>query len=267
MEMAFTKYCGYFWPGHLLFMGRCPATTVHNHYALQVIVNREGLFQLLTDGSSVECGGIIVGSDHPHLLISPCDAHSWIHLLIDHQSDVAKTLARRHLGKGKVKILDDDLINRLRGCIGTPGNDLGSCGQARDVYKKLVTELDGYSDEHAVEAVDPRIQATLDLLQGKYLARKVAVADLAREACLSESRLRHLFTEQIGIPLRRHILWVRLMTAVQFAVQGASLTEAAHSAGFSDSAHLSRTYRRMYGITLSEVVKNSRFVQVISCFS
>jgi AraC-like DNA-binding protein len=76
----------------------------------------------------------------------------------------------------------------------------------------------------------------------------------------------HLFTEQIGIPLRRYVLWLRLMTAVQFAVQGESLTEAAHRAGFSDSAHLCRTFRRMYGITLSGLVKNSQFVQVISCF-
>jgi len=30
--------------------------------------------------------------------------------------------------------------------------------------------------------------------------------------------------------------------------QGASLTEAAHGAGFSDSPHLSRTFRRMFGI-------------------
>jgi len=55
------------------------------------------------------------------------------------------------------------------------------------------------------------------------------------------------------------------MTAVQFAVQGESLTEAAHNAFFSDSAHLSRTFRRMYGITLSGILKNSRFVQVIFC--
>jgi AraC-like DNA-binding protein len=266
MKTALSKYCGYFWAGHFLYLGRCPANTVHMHYALQVIVNREGPFQLLTKGSTVECEGVVVGSGCPHQLLSPGNSHSWIHLLIDHESDVARAIAKRHLGKGNFKILDGDLLKRLRGCIGVSGNFLGSCRQAGTVYNKLITELGGYSDQPAA-AVDPRIKAAINLLKGKYLTRKVAVAELARQTCLSESRLRHLFTEQIGIPLRRYILWVRLMTAVQFAVQGESLTHAAHGAGFSDSAHLCRTFRRMYGITLSGLLKNSRFVQVISCFS
>ena len=266
MEQAISKYCGYFWAGHFLYLGRCPANTVHMHYALQVIVNREGLFQLRRDKSSIECGGVIVGSGCPHQLLSPDNAHAWIHLLIDHESDVAKAIAERHLGEGDFKVLDGDLLKRLRKCIEVPGNFLGSCREAGNVYDKLVNELGGYP-EQPTKSVDPRIKAAIDLLKGKYLSRKVVVTDLALHACLSESRFRHLFTEQIGIPLRRYVLWLRLMTAVQFAVQGESLTQAAHSAGFSDSAHLCRTFRRMYGITLSGLVKNSRFVQVISCFS
>jgi AraC-like DNA-binding protein len=34
---------------------------------------------------------------------------------------------------------------------------------------------------------------------------------------------------------------------------GASLTEAAHAAGFSDSAHLSRTFRRMFGVSAASL--------------
>jgi len=266
MEKEFLKYCGYFWAGHFLYLGRCPANSEHMHYALQVIVNREGLFRLRRGESSIECGGAVIGPGRPHQLFSPSDCHSWIHLLIDHEAEVAKTIARRHLGEGGVKILDGALLERLRGCIDTPGNFLGSCGEAHDVYRKLVTELDGYAG-HTGEAIDPRIQDAMDLLKEKYLTQKVAIAELARHVCLSQSRLMHLFTGQVGIPIRRYVLWLRLMTAVQFAVKGKSLTEAAHSAGFSDSAHLCRTFRRMYGITLSGLVKNSQFVQVISCFS
>ncbi len=266
METALSKYCGYFWAGHFLYLGRCPANTVHSHYALQVIVNREGPFQLRTDRSTIKCEGVIVGSGCPHQLLSPSNSHSWIHLLIDHESDVAKMIATKHLAQGDLRILDGDLLKRLRRCIGVAGNFLGSCRQADEAYKKIVTELGGYPDQSS-GAIDPRIKSAISLLKKKYLSQKVVVPVIAREVCLSESRLRHLFAEQIGMPLRRYVLWVRLMTAVQFAVQGESLTQAAHNAGFSDSAHLCRTFRRMYGITLSGLVKNSRFVQVISCYS
>ena len=54
MEKEISKYCGYFWAGHFLYMGRCPANTEHMHYDLQVIENREGLFRLQGEGSSIE---------------------------------------------------------------------------------------------------------------------------------------------------------------------------------------------------------------------
>jgi AraC-like DNA-binding protein len=60
--------------------------------------------------------------------------------------------------------------------------------------------------------------------------------------------LRHLFVEQTGLPFRTYLLWLRLTKAVAVFAGGGSLTEAAHEAGFSDSAHFSRTFRRMFGL-------------------
>ncbi len=264
MKKDNTKYYMYFWAGHFLYLGPIIDNCEHTHHALQVIVNRDGLFRLRNDKTSIECGGVVISPDRPHQLLSTSD--SQVHLFIDREAAIAQAIARRHLGEGHVKILDGDLLKRLRGCIDVPGNFLGSCGQANEVYRKLVTELGGYA-EHTGVTVDPRIEAAVQLLKEKYLTRKVSLAELARHACLSESHLAHMFVEQIGIPTRRYVLWRRLMTAFQFAVQGKSLTESAHSAGFSDSAHLSRTYKRMYGISFSSCIKNHGSIQVFSCLS
>jgi AraC-like DNA-binding protein len=44
------------------------------------------------------------------------------------------------------------------------------------------------------------------------------------------------------------VQWLRLIRAVDAHAGGLSLTEAAHAAGFADSAHLSRTFKRMFGM-------------------
>lgn len=259
-----TKYYMYFWAGHFLYLGPVTDNSEHTHHALQIIVNRDGLSRLRIDGSSIEFGGVVISPDVPHQLLSTCD--SQVHLFIDREAAVAEAIASRHLGEGHIKILSGALLKKLRGCIDVPGNFLGPCGQANEVYRRLVTELGGYA-KHAEVTVDPRIKAAVQLIKEKCLTRKVYLDELARHACLSKSHLSHMFTDQIGIPPRRYALWRRLMTAFQLAIQGESLTESAHSAGFSDSAHLSRTYKRMYGISFSDCIKNHGCIQIFSCLS
>jgi AraC-like DNA-binding protein len=65
---------------------------------------------------------------------------------------------------------------------------------------------------------------------------------------LSPSRASHLFVEETGLPFRTFVLWLRVTRAVDAHIAGMSLTEAAQAAGFADSAHLSRTFKRMFGL-------------------
>ena len=75
-----------------------------------------------------------------------------------------------------------------------------------------------------------------------------SAAELARGVGLSSERLRHLFKEQMGLPMRRYVQWLRLLRALTQALGGASMTQAAVDAGFADAAHLTRTSRRMFGL-------------------
>lgn len=95
---------------------------------------------------------------------------------------------------------------------------------------------------------DARIKRALSALD-QQLAGKVSAAALAQAAHLSLSQLERLFADQLGVPIRRLVLWRRLRVALQLALAGSSLTEAAHGAGFADSAHFSRTMKQLFGVT------------------
>jgi AraC-like DNA-binding protein len=75
-------------------------------------------------------------------------------------------------------------------------------------------------------------------------------ACIAQELGLSESRFLHVFKAEMKIAWRPYLLWRRLLCAVNSIQKGRSATEAAYIAGFSDSAHLSRTFRNTFGMTI-----------------
>jgi AraC-like DNA-binding protein len=66
-------------------------------------------------------------------------------------------------------------------------------------------------------------------------------------------RFRHLFMKETGVGFRAYLLWQRLECSLAAYVAGETLTEAAHTGGFADSAHFSRTFRRMFGIAPASV--------------
>ena len=95
---------------------------------------------------------------------------------------------------------------------------------------------------------DPRLERALAALD-QHLAGKVSAQALAQAAHLSLSQLERLFAHQLGLPVRRLVLWRRLRIALHLALAGGTLTDAAHGAGFADSAHFSRTMKQLFGVT------------------
>jgi AraC-like DNA-binding protein len=78
--------------------------------------------------------------------------------------------------------------------------------------------------------------------------------DAAALACLSASRFRARFDAELGLPFRRYRLWRRMAAVMRTVAAGGHLTEAAHAAGFSSSAHLSSTFKRMFGLAASDLL-------------
>ena len=77
----------------------------------------------------------------------------------------------------------------------------------------------------------------------------VSVAKAANMSGLSESRLRTIVRNQLGISLASWLIWRKLKSAGDELIKGANLIDASIAGGFTDQAHFTRSMKRMFGIT------------------
>jgi AraC family transcriptional regulator, arabinose operon regulatory protein len=111
--------------------------------------------------------------------------------------------------------------------------------------------------------LDLRIEKVASWLQ-THAPQTAELKRLSDLCGLSESRLAHLFTDQVGISIRQYLLWVKMRYAAELFVRRKTLSEVAHEIGFSDSSHLSRTFTRYFALTPSYLA-NGKMVQLQIC--
>lgn len=89
-----------------------------------------------------------------------------------------------------------------------------------------------------------------------------SLQDLAVRLGVSYHRMSHLFGQAMGLSYRHWRASVRAQRAAQRFKEPVTLTGIAHEAGFTDSAHLSHTWQRSYGLSPS-FVRHDNSVQAI----
>jgi len=243
-----------FWEGASLWIlsappgQKYPKTDPHSHHVVQVTVALTGRIHF--DGEGERASGGAIG-------IAPNSRHAFegtglvAHLFVASDGKEGRQIARRLFSNGPIASIParllGDLPARLKATFENPrhtDDDLRALGRS------LIARLAG--EGARADAPDARI--------GKWIAwvaprldEAVSLTDAATFIGLSPGRARHLFVQQTGLPFRTYLLWLRLMRAVEMYAGRASLTAAAHGAGFADSAHLSRTFRRMFGIVATSL--------------
>ncbi len=119
------------------------------------------------------------------------------------------------------------------------------------------------SDVLESSARDIRIEQAISWVE-QHLHEKIGLPDVAAQTFLSPERARHLFVQEAGVSFSQFLMWKRIKAAIVHAVRdGASLTEAAARAGFSDQAHFCRLFKRTFGIPAGGLLQNSRSIQFI----
>src|SRR5690606_6243280 len=129
----------------------------------------------------------------------------------------------------------------------------------------LYVKLDRLFQQHDVDqvALDPRVVQVVQLIKSS-VADNLSVGELANEVRLSVPRLVQLFKRQVGVPIRRYRQWHRIYVTAVAVASGRSLTDAAITAGFTDSSHFSNTFRTLLGMKPSNILSHLEHIQIIA---
>lgn len=81
------------------------------------------------------------------------------------------------------------------------------------------------------------------------LEHNISIDDIANVANMSKFHFIRQFRQKFGITPHQYVLSCRVNLARRIIESGKSLNQAAFEAGFADDSHLSRHFKRIYGLT------------------
>jgi AraC-like DNA-binding protein len=247
----------FFWAGQFMYIGKAIDTSIHDHHALQLALSFDHPFYIKTsEGSFKTVMAVIIDSDQAHECRTN-DNH-FLLLNIDPMTTIGRALKKTYLARQSVMELPPEETARF---LETIGQNLDATPfdshHIHDITRQYIHQLCAM-EEHS--DIDDKIKKVMQLLEEKK-DDTLKVEDLAAEVSLSPGHLTHLFKKQVGIPIRKYILWTRILMALQKVFETKNIREAALHAGFSDAPHFNRTFRKMFGLYPSSILKNSQNVQ------
>ncbi len=236
------------WPPLLAARGAGSRSELHAHHTMHFVLGLDGDVRARASrsGAWAPAAGVLTAPDATHAI----DARGAQILLVflDPESEAGAALAARMGGAAFRLISRVECAALAR--VADPGAIMRAEGRE---WTRRALETLGEGEEVAPRRPPhPRVGKVLRLLRaGAAAGGDTSLSALAGAVSLSPGRLMHVFTQSIGIPLRPYLAWLKLQRAAGAIVSGAALSDAAAAAGFSDAAHMTRTFRRMFGVAPS----------------
>lgn len=208
---------------------------------MHLVLGLDGPLRMQTEGGPWESmAGVLTAPDVPHLL--DAEGRQVLIVFLEPESEVGTALAALVPGPFRA------ISNEERDALALGAEPLRIMGPEGSAWTRRVIEVLGVKDFPPPRPIHPRVRKVLRLLRDLPSEGDDSLPALAAKVGLSPGRLMHAFTESIGLPWRPYLAWLRLQRAAAAILAGMPLVEAAHAAGFSDAAHMTRTFRRMLGM-------------------
>ena len=234
------------WPAALFLWGPGSWTDLHRHHCVQLVMALDGTLKFRERARQrwTTCSAVLVKPDAWHEVNAR--GTRVVIAFVDAESELGTALAEGSVST--VQPIPMATVTEWRAQLG----DSATLSATR--VEPWVTET--LLRNRRPSSIDHRVRRVLRELPTRLTkAEAVSLDVVAGRVGLSPSRFLHLFTASVGVPLRPYVLWLRLQCGARELALGKSVTDAAHTAGFADAAHFTRTFRRMIGATPRQVLR------------
>jgi AraC-like DNA-binding protein len=229
--------------GFLLYTGPGGSAVSHSHYAIQLAWSDAAPITLELTADTITTHTVLIPSGQLHALHTSADQMTI--LFVDPRSRAGRTLSR-----AAATTPISELVERMPSRVVPIG---GWPEPAHTWIDRFVTALDPDNEPENAGESSAEVDAAIAFIAAT-LPDVPRLTDAATAVGVSPDRLRRVFRACAGLPFRQFVLWERLRLAVRAVQRGANLTDSAASAGFSDSAHLSRVFKATFGLSPSSVL-------------
>lgn len=216
-------------------------TEFHAHPAVEIIIAKKGLFSIETPDEMIpDLDFVIIDSNLKHRVFSK-NCHVQLLMFESYNSLFFDFLKQKGIE------LEDGIFVRTNG----------------ENNSEFFNEMLSFGDENNLkEVAEVRTEICLKTFETENLEYQKMLEILKSKVFLSESRLSHVFKKEIGVSLKKYLVWNRLKKVVSLVLnENYSLIEASNEVGFYDQAHLSKSFKNILGISPSKAY-NSRTLQV-----
>lgn len=236
------------------------ARHVHEGYALGVILEGAEMFYYRGQTHIAPAGSIVlINPDEIHTGQTASGAHWWHYRMFYPSIALLRQIAEEITGQpwempyfGHPIVYDAEtaqLLHQFHQALEQQRSALELGAHMRAAFGQLIIRhainrpllIKNYTGKTEVRRVR-------DYLRDHY-AENPTLEQLAALVNLSPYHLLRLFRQQIGLPPHQYLSHIRLHRAKQLLTSGRPIAEVAVETGFTDQSHLTKHFKRVFGVT------------------
>jgi AraC-like DNA-binding protein len=228
----------------------------HSHDRFTVGVFGEGNGSIRMNGASWRAADgaiLVVPPDAPHSA-DPLRGRGWTYRTLYPSGDVMDAALGRPSESARFSrpvVADREIamsISMLHETLESSGSTLATEVTLLEVLARLV-------ERHGESGASPRAKyaGSAVILARRYLdenySAAIRLAELSSVCGMSPFHLIRSFREAVGMTPHAYLTQVRANRARELLPGGMAISAIAYRCGFSDQSHLTRTFKRIFGVT------------------